>query len=138
MSFVNAHTHVAYSAMPLPLQLEGWLLAHYLVWLQKSWKSSVHQWPRDSLRRRLGREGDSLRKGQNRLDHLKIVISRVNREGNFVSNRSTTPPKERLLGNVVFEIGNSGIILTSISSVDIAETTRSNITLIRIRQPASV
>ena len=35
MPIVKKHTHIAYSAMPPPLQLEGWLLAHYLVWNQK-------------------------------------------------------------------------------------------------------
>lgn len=38
---------------------------------------------------------------------LKITISRVNRDGNFASNRSTTPPPPKE-GNVVFVIGELG------------------------------
>jgi hypothetical protein len=69
---------------------------------------------------------------------MTVYLLRVYLSGSLVNRKSTTPPKDRLPGNMVLAMGYSGMILTSIWSVDMDETTRSNTRFIRTRHPASV
>ena len=134
----RAPAYIEYNATRPPSQPAVLLPVRYLARLQKSLGPSAYRWPPGLLRADVGssRRSPYTRSQRWRRDP-KLVISRVYCDGDLVSNRSTTPPNGKLPGNVVFGMGNLGIMLTSMSFVHVAETTRSNISSMRMRLSAS-